>query len=377
MEYNEAELLLLKNPDIEIHKIKTHSPEWFYFRRTMGIGSSETATVLGGMHEYETPAKLFHEKIGNLTPEAFDNPPMFWGRTHEPQIAKVWEYYDGTPDGYMSNMAEDRIIRRNFETGYITNKNYPWLFSSPDRLIMPPFMNLNTGEMYETIGNLEIKTLSYHAAKKWESKVPIYYIAQVHQQMIVMNTEYSEIAILRDGNKLDVLPIEMSQGLRDRILEETHNFWYKKVVPGRELQMQKHKFQAAGRHDLALPLLEKIDLLEPDPDSSKAYEEFMDKRFVDNDDEIIGDLKDLQKAKEYNWYLGAEAVIKSRKQAIKNYFIRKLQLNSVSAINVNDRGYVRYGVKGSNMARTLTVNYPVKPSKIVIEKQITKIDKKF
>jgi putative phage-type endonuclease len=375
MEYNKAEQILLMNPDIQIHRIATHSPEWYAFRMN-GIGSSETATVLGGMHEYESPIKLYHEKTGSVNINMMDAPPMFWGRTHEPNVANVWQYYDGTEQGYLENFNKGIKIRECVETSYITNKKYPWLFSSPDRLIVPPFQSVFTGEIYEKVGNLEVKTLSYHAAKKWESKIPIYYIAQVHQQMIVLETEYTELAILRDGNKLDVIPVYLSDALRDRILEATHDFWYNRVVPGKEVYRELRKVATRDR-DAAVKLYTKFQDLEPPPDDTKAYEEFMDSRFVDKDGEIKGNLTDYSYVKLYNWYLAAEAIIKAKKQYIKNHFISRMDKNDVNAININDRGYARYGKKGTNGARSLTINYPVKPSKIIIEKQIMKIDKKY
>lgn len=371
-DYNKAELELLKNPDIQISRIKPHSAEWFAFRLS-GIGSSETALAMSPpLHDYGSAMELYHEKTGAKDPRMFDNSNMFWGRAHEPTIAQIYQYYDGTPEGYIENQKQGKVIREVYETGYVINKKYPWLFSSPDRLIAPPFVNQITGELLDKVGNCEIKTLSFHAAKKWENKIPIYYIVQVHQQMIVLDIDYTEIAILRDGNKFEVLPIERNEKLAQRIIDQTYDFWYNRVVKGRDAFRESYRTKNA---ELKSKYLEEFYNLEPEPDTTKAYEEFVNRTYLETGFTLQGDLKDFQYVKFYKWLLSAGKSIDNEKQRIKNYFIRKLQTNACSVININDRGYVRYSE--TETGNRFTVNHPDSPSDIVVAKQIQKLNKLF
>jgi putative phage-type endonuclease len=372
-EYNKAELELLKNPNIEIHHITTHTPEWHGFR-FQGIGSSETALALNPpLHDYGSAMELFAEKTGAKNPRDFDNQNMFWGRAHEPTIAQIYQYYDGTPEGFIENRKQGKIIREVYETSYIVNKKYPWLFSSPDRLIAPPFLNQITGELLSKVGNCEIKTLSYHAAKKWENKIPIYYIVQVHQQMVVMEIDYTEIVILRDGNKFEVLPIERNERLAQRIIDQTHDFWYNRVLPGREYYIESRA--QSNNKKRATDYLEKYLALEPDPDTTKAYEQFVNEKYLETGLVLEGNLKDFQYVKFYKWLTMAAKIIDGEKQRIKNYFIRKLQTNACSSININDRGYVRYSETDTGFR--FTVNHKDNPTESIVRKQIQQLNKMY
>ena len=91
--------------DLIIKRIPQQTPEWFKYRQS-GIGGSEMSTVLG-LNKYDTVTRTFYEKIGMAEPRQIDNAKMFFGRYMEDSIAKLWEFYDGTNDGWIENFKNE------------------------------------------------------------------------------------------------------------------------------------------------------------------------------------------------------------------------------------------------------------------------------
>jgi len=241
------------NKDLVIHAIKEHSPEWYAFREN-GLGGSEAAYAIGlGNPKYGCAAVTFHEKIGTHPAKKDDNQRMFWGRKNEANIADVWRYYDNTPDGYVENYNNGKIVRncRNVN-GYITNPKYPWLFASVDRLInIQGGINFITGEQLITEAVLECKNVGQFASQAWEDGVPLYFLVQIHVYMIILETDYAELAMLIDGGMLQVEKIQRDDELCKRIIDGTKEFWYNRVVPGKEAKKNIAAIAAASVQLLA------------------------------------------------------------------------------------------------------------------------------
>ena len=181
------------------------------------------------LNPYETAARLYHEKVGTEEPQKEDSEFMFWGREHEDKIAEIWQYWDGTDEGYLQNVKEGKVIRKCRKVnGYVTNPDYPWLFASVDRLIVKKdSLNMLTGEPLKEESPLECKTLSYWAASAWESGLPIFYLVQLHTYMIVFEVDYAEMAILTDGNKFKVEYIKRDEELCNSIISINGNIFLK------------------------------------------------------------------------------------------------------------------------------------------------------
>lgn len=360
--------------DLKVYNIPHHSEEWYSFRMD-GIGGSEVGTVLG-INKYDTNVRLFHEKIGNIDQKREDNERMFWGRTNEENIARVWQYYDGTKDGYVENFVNGKIVRKcRSVNGYVINPDYPWLFASVDRLInIEGGFNLITGEPLEKEGILECKNMSYWVSKMWEDGIPVFYIAQIHQYMVILDADYAEIAILVDGGKLVVEKIQRDEAIVEKLLSITKSWWYDRVVPGKEAVEKRNLADMEGN----LPESEKyeafIQRLEPMPDNSEAYKEFMEEKFVETRESVDGTMELYSLAKKYNFLTKIRNKVDTERTGIKNMFIRYLVQSGAESIDFGKLGYVNWSERRGTRTRTFNNRTRENPDEDVVEQEYNKLD---
>ncbi len=361
--------------DLIIYDIAPHSDEWYAFRKREGIGGSECGTILG-INKYDSSARLYHEKVGTYTPEKIDNRLMFWGREHEDKIAEIWQFWDGTPDGYIENRKAEKVIRRGRKiNGYVVNPDYPWLYASLDRVInRDGGFNMITGEPLQTEGVLECKTLSFWASNVWQDGIPPYYLAQVHQYMLILGVDYSEIAILKDGNTFDVEYIERDENLSQRILTMTHEFWYKRVLPAREAKVKRDEMDQNRRVYDAQQQDAIIQQLEPDPDTSEAYKDFMNERYLHERTRIKGTMKLYTLCKKDQVLKMVINGLIAKRNLIKNMLMRVLVDNGTDYIDFGDMGGVRWVQKKGQENRELRISIKEKPQQEAIDEQTDFID---
>jgi hypothetical protein len=319
------------------------------------------STVLG-LNKYDTVTRTFYEKIGAIEPRQIDNAKMFFGRYMEDKIAELWEFYDGTPEGWIENYKNKRIIRqcRNVN-GMVVNPSYPWLFGSFDRVQnIKGGRNLLTGNPLKTEAVLEIKTLSYWSSQMWADGIPVSYLIQIHVYMIILETDYAEIAILKDGNEFTVERYQRDEGLCEKIINISRDFWYNLVVPGKEAQAKKKEAEKAGN----IAEVEKCDALiqkyEPEPDQSEAYTEFMSERFLKERETVEGTMALYDLAKKDKVLNGLKGIIDDERTGIKNTFIKSLTLAGAEMVDFGRVGSVTWSERKG--AKNRTFNNRIKES---------------
>lgn len=339
--------------NLEIISIPYGTPEWYTFRQT-GIGASEIGVLLGLVDKYSSPAQLFHEKVGTIDPWTEDNEIMAWGRWSEELIAERWQYWDGDNKTYLQNYTSGNLIRRCRKlTGYVRNKKYPWLFASPDRIINKEGgFCLDTGEALDKEGNLEIKTIEERSAAIWEGGIPPYYIAQINQQMLVMELDYSELAILENGRRMSVIPIRRNETLCKAIIANSKYFWEKRVEPARTAFFKAKELRAMGREADAEKYEAVIQNLEPDPSPGDSYKQFMSERYKKKREEV----ELTAKMKLYGMmHKNASEMIKyfeDQKSLAHNVLAKEMTEFGVEWAKTPDRGYIRYfKTSGTNTFR--------------------------
>jgi hypothetical protein len=265
----------------KVYKIPTHSKEWYKFR-LKGIGSSEIGQILYPEDKYSNLAKLFHEKVGIMDMPDIDNEPMFHGRNLEAYIARLWQYWWNGE--YIENEKANKKIRKCHSLeGYCVNPDYPFFFSSPDRLINKGMPKLN-GEELPNGGIVEIKNINEYAKSEWADKAEKKYIAQVHQQMLVMGLDYAEICPLFGGNNIRVYAIERSQEMIDKIIYHGYQFWEMHVKPAKILAEDYWHHIHRGELEKAERVAAEIDRYEPFPQGNDSYRIFINnKRTVERE----------------------------------------------------------------------------------------------
>ena len=359
--------------DLIIKRIPMHSDAWFDFR-TNGIGGSEMSTVLG-LNKYDTVTRTFYEKIKMIEPRKFDNAKMFFGRYMEDKIAEIWAYYDGTPDGWIENYKNDKIIRqcRNVN-GYVVNPSYPWMFASLDRVQnIKGGINLLTGEPLKTEAVLEVKTLSYWSSSMWQDGIPISYLIQVHVYMIIMETNYAEIAILKDGNEFVVEKVQRDEALCEKIIDISKSFWYKLVVPAQEAFAKRQEAEKVGNIGEVEKYDAVIQTLEPEPDHSEAYTEFMSERFLKERDSVEGTIRLYDLAKADKVLNGLKGLIDDERTGIKNVFIKELTLASAEMVDFGRLGSIAWSERKGSKNRVFSNRIKEKPTEDQLMEEFKKL----
>uniref|UniRef100_A0A6M3LRC5 Putative exonuclease n=1 Tax=viral metagenome TaxID=1070528 RepID=A0A6M3LRC5_9ZZZZ len=333
------------------------------------------AQVLG-LDKYNTVIRLFHEKLGTIEPRQIDNQKMFFGRYMEDSIADIWSYYDGTSDGYIENFKNKKIIRECRKVnGYVVNPSYPWLFASLDRVQnIKGGINLLTGEPLKTEAVMECKTLSYWSSQMWTDGIPISYLIQIHQYMIILETDYAEIAILKDGNDFSVEKIQRDDSLCEKIIEISKGFWYNRVLPAKEAFAKRQEAEKAGN----IGEVEKYDALiqkyEPEPDATEAYTDFMNERFLRERDSIDGTMELFDLCKRDKVLNGIKGLIDDARTGIKNILVKALTQAGAEQIDFGRLGTVAWSERKGAKNRTFNNRIKEKPTEDQLMAEFDKIN---
>jgi putative phage-type endonuclease len=355
---------------LEFYPIETHTDEWFKFREERGFGGSEIG-YLAGLSPYKSPLNVYYEKLGMTDDFTDDNEAMFNGRQAEPYVRKLWTHYDGTKEGYIEHFKNDNVIRRcGVVEGYIVNPKYPFLFASIDGLILPGQHSLVTGEIMEKPGILEIKTINSMYANKWESGIPPQYLAQVMQYMIVLELDYSEIALQRDGRWFSVEPIPRNEALCKKIIDTAKDFWENKILPAKALQ---EKMKTSNKRDSEL-LLEEIHSMEPDPDASDAYKEFMAKRFLFDPIEKDGSKEDYKEVIRFKFWNEVINLAKGEKQLCENKLRHSLFHNKADKFIFSEKDWAKVAMRKGSDKLTFTCKTTFEYDQDKIKEQLKNLE---
>ncbi len=250
---------------------ETNYDEWLSFRQT-GLGASDVGTLMG-LNPYKSKIELFYQKLGLIPIKQDENIPMFYGNRLEEFVANMWEYYDGEdPESVIRNYAAGTKVRMcKAINGYITNSDYPHLFLSPDRVMVDKETDkmVYGGKLISKNfkGVLEVKTINGFASKQWEGGIPPSYVTQLQTYLFGLEVEYGEIVFLEDGRKLWTIPMELNLNLKDKIISEMNEFM--------------------DRIDAAKKDLENVQMYEPDPDGTEAFEKFLNSKYANSESKTL------------------------------------------------------------------------------------------
>lgn len=359
--------------DIEAIAYEEGTQEWLDFRIN-GLGASEVGGVMG-LSPYKSSIEIYNEKIGEKTYRKEENEVMFWGKQHEPKITHVWEHYDGTKDGYIQNIKDGKKMRKATKLNcIIRNRKCPWLFANLDGLIHPGGFNLMTGEQMEEAGVLEDKTISGFEAKKWDNEVPPPYLAQVTQAMIILGLRYAEIAMLKDGRFFDVIPMEYPEKFAERIIETTGRFWNDQVIPGREALKKRQELEKKGDYAEAENHQRTIHDLEPEPDGSDAYKNFMAESALAEYMEVEGDMEQFEDAVNNKKWNEAKKICDEFKTYYENCCRKHLKEADAEKMVFGDDGYIQSKSQNNSDKLVFRNQIKEKPDVERIREQLESID---
>lgn len=201
--------------------------EWLK-KRKEGIGASEIGAVLG-LNKYKTPYDVWLDKTSRDIIEIIETPAMRRGTRMEEIVAEEYVAYSG-----------NQVRRDNKMRIHPTHK---FLFASLDRII------LDKGDS-RGVGVLECKTVSFQTKKAWEDEIPLYYYAQLQQQLAVTGYTWGEIALLvADTFDLTVLPFQRDDEFIASMEQAAYEFWNTNVLQKIPPPMQVADFEAVYTKD--------------------------------------------------------------------------------------------------------------------------------
>lgn len=357
-----------------IERIPDHTPEW-YARRQNGLGASEIGILLGLSKYRPTNMELWHFKVGTEKPPQFDNEAMFHGRGLEDYVANIWQYWDNNGASYVDNYNKGEVIRKCRKlVGFVTNPKYPHLFTNLDRVmeIGSPMMREAGGmsdEMTEEMSPLEIKNMSKYVTDMWEGGIPINYTIQVQQQLLITEAKYAEIAYLVDGRNLNVRIIEPDKDLQDMIITRSTEFW-ESVEAGRHyFEIYKNARSEAEKQDA----MGMIQMLEPEPDGSEAYKEYLSEKHQREYDEVLASDDIAITAAKHRAYQALRKEVEALEEEQANRLRYFMNTQKAERATVPGKGYFRvYARKGST---NLTLdNRTEKPDELKVRKLAETLD---
>lgn len=346
------------NDDLLEFHIPTHSEQWFKFRTVGipeyegGIGASEIGKVCHQDNWAPCLAQVFHYKVGTEHPDLFDNERMLAGRLSEPLIIDIACLFDGSLESYVSKLETyiekgrpENMRLRDIQRirSYIVNKKFPFLFTSLDALIPAGSVTLRDGEILEYACPFEIKTIGEQAAKQWIGGLPRKYVYQINQQMMSMEVRYGEIGVRKDGAYFTVHTFERNDAICEEILTKGEKFWKERVIPAREYFKVYKEAVQIGNKTMADKAMGAIQHLEPGPDGTDGYREWMVEKARNaaegrDQEEVQADPVIYGTAREYHGIREVQKLIKKTQELKKGELLRYMRDHKVRFVSFGDEG---------------------------------------
>lgn len=302
--------------------------EWFLQRQQLSglgdpnvcrFGASEISTIIG-MNKYESPIKLFYNKIGMyITPKKSQR--MSAGLSMEQTIKLRYEQFDLDPEVMVDNMENNNRVKRLIAPKhFLLNSDYPNIFASNDFVCPANQHSFFTGEVIPFAFPVEAKNVVYDSFKSWNGDVAQMYRVQNNVQQMVMGVDYGEIVVLVDGWEIHVFPIERDVELCKMIDYKVREF-SEKVILGKQIrQAQLEDLAEGGTGEEYEAMLHR---LEPDADALGATNDFLIELYPESEDKIIIATPEIEKHyREYLIGMELEKEAKAKKQLAQNTFIQ-------------------------------------------------------
>lgn len=250
--------------------------QWM-MERTKTLGASEAGIVVFGS-SYSSNLELFHNKIGQPK-RTVQNLRMFIGTQTEELSSQFWRYYDGKNEQSIVDNREAGRVLRECENRKATafNSKWPFLSATPDRIILPEYQYKGMG-----FGSLEIKNTQSYVLNSYESGIPTNNVIQNVVQIKVGDLDFGELFFFIDNARVRGFFIQEKDVRKtwQTILLHTTPFW-ENVLKARPLYNQMYEAKRHTNMKLAQELAYEIIALEPPPQNTDGYLNFINQRYKD------------------------------------------------------------------------------------------------
>lgn len=303
---------------------KMSEEEWQFARSQFSlkgcIGGSDCAVLLG-LSKYKSPISLFYNAIGLVPLPSVMNNALLHGKQLEDYVAKCWQYYDGTDEGWIANtLANNKVNKYRKYKKIIVNPKYPALAANIDGIITK-----FDGKKSEH-GILEIKTISGYASDSYVGGIPPSYVCQINHYMLVTGFKWACICYLKDGRELGRVVYEADPIIQNAILESANEF-QSRVLAFREA--------TAGITDKDR-LWQIASQYEPDADASDDFNRFISEKHKQREEEIniIGEEAENNLALEYVTVSSEIKSLEENKQLLQNKLKQHMEKQGATSMTL-------------------------------------------
>ena len=249
--------------------------EWLVARNNH-IGASILGTLVYG-NSYSSSLELFWNFIGAGKPTV-ENIRMFLGTETQDLSAKCWTFYDGTEQSVVENARRNTPVKKYINHNYTYfNDLYPHLAVTPDGEIQDFGVYAGKGK-----GSLEIKNTQSWVLASYETGLPTDNVIQLCGQMMVAEYGYGNLFYFIDNSKFQCYDLERkdTKNIEELILQHTEPFWHN-VLLARPLYNKLYEARRNYNQRLVGELENEIARLEPPPQNSTGYLNFLTERYKD------------------------------------------------------------------------------------------------
>jgi predicted phage-related endonuclease len=221
---------------------KAGHEEWLTQRRsvegfgsldTVRFGASDIGTIMGSS-KWKCKRRLFEHVIGRHTTE-WRTMKSVSGHRLEDVVAGYWENWHPNEEEFLFNIERDVKLRQTKKANFfILNSKYPQLFASIDRLHNGETHSPFTGQLYDELTPIELKTTQSAYYKLWNDGITQSYKEQVMAQMMLSETKLAVFCVFISGEKFVAQEIEYDSLLAEEIDYNTKEF-QQTCIAGKQL----------------------------------------------------------------------------------------------------------------------------------------------
>ena len=284
---------------------------------TTRFGASDVGTIIGA-NKWKCPNRLFLHMIGRYSTE-WRTAKSVGGHLLESVVANHWESWISDEDEALLNLERSNQLRKTKPANYfLLNDKYPQLFASIDRLHDGDTYSPFTGELYDELTPIELKTTERDYYKLWEDGITPSYEAQVMAQMMVSNTKVAVFCVLVNGVYFHVREVEYNPFLADIIDHKTREFADVCKAGKQILDLMKDAKSDSEYNEYQAML----DSIAPEPTALEDEQVLTKELFGNSKDLIKGDEKDFKYLLNYQEAHDSIKALEEAKQLAKNNITR-------------------------------------------------------
>jgi predicted phage-related endonuclease len=147
------------------------------------------------------------------------------GHLQEPVVSAMWESWTSDQDEFLLNLEQGEKLRKTKKAEFfLLNDKYPNIFCSIDRLHDGETFSPFTGNKYQELTPIELKTTQSTYYKLWENGITDSYFAQITAQMMLSESDVAVFCTLVSGAFFHAKEFQFDPKLAQFIDHETRQF---------------------------------------------------------------------------------------------------------------------------------------------------------